>query len=159
MSPLPLTQNSESKLTLCLKKRGPHRWTEHLEVYPSFHTCISPKKRLMPPTVSLTENRPETVESLFLAYRLTGDPKYREWGWTIFKSFDKHCRVPSGGYASIEDVQKLPAKQLDRMETFWLAETLSGWPFSLFRSRGCTLWWWWTESLIVGCRISVSVVR
>ena len=69
--------------------------------------------------------RPETVESLFLAYRLTGDRKYREWGWQIFQSFNKHCRVSTGGYTGVEDVQAVPAKKLDRMETFWLGETLS----------------------------------
>ena len=69
--------------------------------------------------------RPETVESLFLAYRITGDPIYREWGWDIFQSFQKHCRVTTGGYAGIEDVQVVPPVQLDRMETFWMGETLS----------------------------------
>lgn len=69
--------------------------------------------------------RPETVESLFLAYRSTGDQKYRDWGWQIFQAFQKHCRVESGGYAIIKDVQILPAEQEDRMETFWLSETLS----------------------------------
>lgn len=69
--------------------------------------------------------RPETVESLLLAYRSTGDAKYREWGWQIFQSFNKHCRVSTGGYAGIEDVQVVPATKLDRMETFWLGETLS----------------------------------
>ncbi|ORY35384.1 glycoside hydrolase [Naematelia encephala] len=68
--------------------------------------------------------RPETVESLFLGYRATGDPKYREWGWQIFQAFQEHCRVADGGYAGIEDVQVVPAKKLDRMETFWLGETL-----------------------------------
>ncbi|WWC71716.1 uncharacterized protein I206_105674 [Kwoniella pini CBS 10737] len=68
--------------------------------------------------------RPETVESLFLAYRSTGDEKYRQWGWEVFQAFEKWCKVSSGGYAGIEDVQTVPPKQLDRMETFWLAETL-----------------------------------
>ena len=27
----------------------------------------------------------------------------------------------------IEDVQQLPPKQIDQMETFWLGETLSEW--------------------------------
>ncbi|GFZ49357.1 Mannosyl-oligosaccharide 1,2-alpha-mannosidase [Saitozyma sp. JCM 24511] len=68
--------------------------------------------------------RPETVESLFLAYRATGDEIYREWGWKIFQAFQKYCRVPTGGYAGIEDVQVDPPVLLDRMETFWLGETL-----------------------------------
>jgi hypothetical protein len=48
--------------------------------------------------------RPETIESLFIAYRLTGHPQYREWGWKIFQSITKHCRVPSGGYSGIKNV-------------------------------------------------------
>jgi mannosyl-oligosaccharide alpha-1,2-mannosidase len=45
--------------------------------------------------------RPETVESLFTLYRVTGDEKYREWGWNIFKSFERWSRVESGGYTSL----------------------------------------------------------
>lgn len=69
--------------------------------------------------------RPETVESLLLAYRTTGDERYREWGWRIFEAFRKHCRVESGGYAIVKDVRFDPPLQEDRMETFWLSETLS----------------------------------
>ena len=29
--------------------------------------------------------RPETVESLFVLWRVTGDAQYREWGWHIFR--------------------------------------------------------------------------
>jgi hypothetical protein len=85
--------------------------------------------------------RPETVESLMLAYRVTGDEQYREWGWQIFESFNKHCRVPTGGYAGIEDVQKVPAKQVDRMETFWLGETLSKSKCPLAPSEGVSIGW------------------
>ena len=60
-----------------------------------------------------------------LGYRITGDPIYRRWGWQIFQSFQKHCRVDHGGYAGLEDVQVDPPKLLDKMETFWLGETLS----------------------------------
>jgi len=68
--------------------------------------------------------RPETVESLFLAYRLTGKEKYREWGWNILRSIEKYCRVSSGGYASILDVDSKDSRKDDKMETFFLAETL-----------------------------------
>lgn len=61
--------------------------------------------------------RPETVESLFIAYQQSGDPIYREWGWEIFQAFEKHCKVESGGYASIDDVDSDEPEQLDRMET------------------------------------------
>lgn len=62
--------------------------------------------------------RPETIESLFLAYRLTGDNRYREYGWAIFQAIERHCRIPSGGYASVLDVDRLPVKHEDKMETF-----------------------------------------
>ncbi|KAF8707997.1 Glycosyl hydrolase family 47, partial [Rhizoctonia solani] len=68
--------------------------------------------------------RPETVESLFLAYRLTGDPKYRHWGWNIFQSIEKHCKVSTGGYATVLNVDKLPVSWDDKQETFLLSETL-----------------------------------
>ncbi|GAA5821417.1 hypothetical protein JCM11251_004613 [Rhodosporidiobolus azoricus] len=77
-----------------------------------------------PPIDARNILRPETVESLFVAYRLTGDPIYREWGWDIFRSFVKHCRLPDGGFASIRDVDQVPVEHEDRMETFWISETL-----------------------------------
>lgn len=68
--------------------------------------------------------RPETVESLFIAFRLTGDQRYRDDGWRIFQSIQKHCRVETGGYASIINVDENPAQKEDKMETFLMSETL-----------------------------------
>lgn len=68
--------------------------------------------------------RPETVESLFLAFRLTGDSRYRDYGWSIFQAIEKHCRIASGGYASILNVDEVPVKHEDKMETFLMSETL-----------------------------------
>jgi endoplasmic reticulum Man9GlcNAc2 1,2-alpha-mannosidase len=65
-------------------------------------------------------NSPETVESLFYAYRLTGDRRYRDYGWSIFQSIEKHCRIPSGGYATIFNVDALPVEHEDKMETFFV---------------------------------------
>ncbi|GLB43628.1 putative glycosyl hydrolase 47 family protein [Lyophyllum shimeji] len=67
---------------------------------------------------------PETVESLFLSYRLTGDQLYRDHGWNIFQSIEKHCRLSSGGYATIVNVDEVPVRHEDKMETFWMSETL-----------------------------------
>lgn len=67
--------------------------------------------------------RPETVESLFVLYHLTGDPVYREWGWEIFQAIEKHCRV-KGGYGGIRDVRKPNPLTEDKMESFFLAETI-----------------------------------
>ncbi|KAK9829091.1 hypothetical protein WJX72_003851 [[Myrmecia] bisecta] len=68
--------------------------------------------------------RPETMESLFIMYRVTRDVKYREWGWHIFRAFEKYCKVDSGGYTNLDSVLQVPPKRRDKMESFWLAETL-----------------------------------
>ncbi|ORX54910.1 seven-hairpin glycosidase [Hesseltinella vesiculosa] len=72
--------------------------------------------------------RPETVESLYVLYRLTGDQKYQEYAWEIFEAIEKNCKTPSG-YAAIMNVDWLPGpqelerNQADSMESFLLAET------------------------------------
>ncbi|ODQ83033.1 glycoside hydrolase family 47 protein [Babjeviella inositovora NRRL Y-12698] len=72
--------------------------------------------------------RPETVESLFVLYRITKDPIYRRWGWEIFQSFKKHSQyIHEDGevtYTSLKDVTTDPPVKKDEMESFWLAETL-----------------------------------
>ena len=45
--------------------------------------------------------RPETVESIFVLYRLTGKPEYRDMGWNIFQAFEKYSKVASGGYMAL----------------------------------------------------------
>ena len=68
--------------------------------------------------------RPETVESLFILHRLTGDNKYREWGWEIFQAFEKHTKLTEG-YSSISDVRSPQRPGIkDKMESFFLGETL-----------------------------------
>lgn len=71
----------------------------------------------MPPIDSRNILRPETVESLYIGYELTGDPTYREWGWNIFEAFRKHCRTADGAYAGIDDIDSDDPKKIDRMET------------------------------------------
>lgn len=68
--------------------------------------------------------RPETVESLFIAFRLTGDVRYRNYGWEIFQAIEKYCRIETGGYASILNVDDVKSRLEDKMETFLLSETL-----------------------------------
>jgi hypothetical protein len=65
--------------------------------------------------------RPETVESLFIMWRITKDPVYRKWGWEIFKAFREHCEyAPGEGFMSIQNVNENPPPQRDHMESFWL---------------------------------------
>ncbi|KAJ7044147.1 glycoside hydrolase family 47 protein [Mycena alexandri] len=84
----------------------------------------SQKPDELPPYDARYMLRPETVESLFLAYRLTGNEKYRTWAWDIFQAIERHCRVETGGYATIINVDEVPSRQEDKMETFMMSETL-----------------------------------
>ncbi|KAL8679658.1 MAG: hypothetical protein Q9186_004069 [Xanthomendoza sp. 1 TL-2023] len=69
--------------------------------------------------------RPETVETLFYMWRITGEEKYREWGWEMFRSFVNHTQLDGdAGFTSVENVLEVPPKLRDNMESFWLAETL-----------------------------------
>ena len=102
--------------------------------------------------------RPETIESLFYMYRITGDETYREWGWEIFKSFMKHTAVvdydyhhrrgsgSSGpdastrtngrivGFTALEIANVVPPLKKDSMEGFWMSETLK-YLYLLFSER------------------------
>ncbi|KAG0341585.1 hypothetical protein BG000_008644 [Podila horticola] len=66
--------------------------------------------------------RPETVESLWILYRLTGDKKYQDQAWQIFMALERNCRTDIA-YASLKDVNKIGSHD-NRMESFFLAETL-----------------------------------
>ena len=68
--------------------------------------------------------RPETMETMFYLWRFTGDQQWRDWGWDIFRAIDRWCKVDTGGYAGIKEVNvKTPIKD-DLQQSFFLAETL-----------------------------------
>ncbi|KAF5567517.1 class I alpha-mannosidase 1B [Fusarium napiforme] len=71
--------------------------------------------------------RPETIESLYYAYRATGNRKYQDWAWEAFEALNRMCKV-EGGYTGLKSVMKTKddktRKFVDKMESFWLAETL-----------------------------------
>lgn len=65
--------------------------------------------------------RPETAESLFYMWRITGDAQYREWGWDMFRSFVNHTAVADGGgFTSLSDASVEPPGVRDNMESFWM---------------------------------------
>jgi mannosyl-oligosaccharide alpha-1,2-mannosidase len=67
--------------------------------------------------------RPEAVESIFVLYRITGDKSLQEAAWKMFNAIQKLTETKYGN-AELEDVRvKYPSKT-DRMESFWMAETL-----------------------------------
>ncbi|CAG8519795.1 11584_t:CDS:2 [Acaulospora colombiana] len=59
--------------------------------------------------------RPETIESLFILYRVTGDKKYQEHAWEIWQSIEKWCKT-STGYSGIYDVDSTSIIKNDSME-------------------------------------------
>ncbi|KAI5121758.1 hypothetical protein M0805_009571 [Coniferiporia weirii] len=69
--------------------------------------------------------RPETIESLYVMWRTTGDEIWRERGWQIFLAIEENCRMEIG-YASVGGVDRrtpdlmLP---LNEMPSYALAET------------------------------------
>jgi hypothetical protein len=67
--------------------------------------------------------RPETAESLFILNQLTGDPIYRDWAWEIWEAIDRECRTKTG-YGALRHVNNRNAGVDDRMESFFLAETM-----------------------------------
>ncbi|GMI97539.1 ALPHA-MANNOSIDASE IB, alpha-mannosidase 1 [Hibiscus trionum] len=74
-------------------------------------------------TVSTKWNilRPETIESLFYLWRLTGNKTYQEWGWNIFQAFERNSRIETG-YVGLKDVNT--GLKDNMMQSFFLAETL-----------------------------------
>lgn len=67
--------------------------------------------------------RPETFESYFVMWRLTKDPKYREWGWEAVQALEKYCRVP-GGFTGLHNVYLVDPPQDDVQQSYFFAETL-----------------------------------
>ena len=56
----------------------------------------------MPPKL-LASHRPEAVESFFVMWYYTRDPKWREMGWKVFEAFERHAATPSG-WTALPDV-------------------------------------------------------
>ncbi|KAJ7876397.1 glycoside hydrolase family 47 protein [Mycena leptocephala] len=71
------------------------------------------------------KQRPEVLESNFMAWRLTGDTKYLDHAAAAIASFNKFLPPPDGvAFASLNDVNN-PARGLfDMTESFWFAEVL-----------------------------------
>ncbi|XP_039596706.1 mannosyl-oligosaccharide 1,2-alpha-mannosidase IA [Polypterus senegalus] len=67
--------------------------------------------------------RPEVVESYMYMWRLTHDPKYREWGWEAIQALEKYCRVDAG-FSGIRDVYSTTPNYDNMQQSFFLAETL-----------------------------------
>ncbi|KAI9062605.1 glycoside hydrolase family 47 protein [Trametes sanguinea] len=77
--------------------------------------------------------RPETIESIYIMWRTTGNPVWRERGWAIFQALEREAKTPTG-YASLKKVTQSPAPQSDDQPSYFLAETLK-YLYLLFRNE------------------------
>jgi mannosyl-oligosaccharide alpha-1,2-mannosidase len=101
------------------------------------HTCYQMYKQspsgLAPETAEIGETirpvdrgnrmRPETLESLFYLYRITGNETYKQWSSEIFNAINSNARTEYG-FATVADVTAVPVELVDSEETFVGAETL-----------------------------------
>ena len=67
--------------------------------------------------------RPEAIESVFILYRVTGNTSLLDTAWNMFTAIERHTATDLAN-AAIDDVTADVPRQSDRMESFWLAETL-----------------------------------
>ena len=84
--------------------------------------------------------RPEAIESVFYMFRLTGETKYQDIAWDMFRAIEANTKTEFGS-AALQDIMKTPPEKSDSMEvsleyltrvrqaltspqSFWLAETL-----------------------------------
>ena len=110
-----------------LKKHG------HLFVQPSSGddqnklAAILNVTRLSPGFLAYEDSRyilrPEAIESVFIMYRITGDIKYQDAAWHMFQRIRKHTKTDVAN-AAIKDVSMTVPEKDNRMESFWMAETL-----------------------------------
>ena len=67
--------------------------------------------------------RPEAIESVFVLYRLTGDTDLLDSAWRMFTNIERNTRTEYGN-AMISDVKIDRSAKENKMESFWMAETL-----------------------------------
>ena len=109
----------------CKKSPFDCPWNEH-----EFNAAQESQPEKLPQPFLKVERRgyllrPEAIESVFIMYRVTGDPVWRERGWEMFTAIRDATRTKYG-HASLSDVfvSGSDANKMDKMESFWLSETL-----------------------------------
>ncbi|BFZ59148.1 hypothetical protein YB2330_000152 [Saitoella coloradoensis] len=90
---------------------------------PTFKTASNANgevERIVDPKYIL---RPEAIESVFYMWRITGDKKWREKGWKMWKAIETATRS-STAHSAISNVDSKTPVLTNSMESFWFAETL-----------------------------------
>jgi mannosyl-oligosaccharide alpha-1,2-mannosidase len=77
-------------------------------------------------TADYAFSRPEAIESVFVLYRITGDPTLQDAAWRMFESIN-NATYAEYAHSAIADVtipEGKTTEKLDECESFWMAETL-----------------------------------
>ncbi|KAL8837541.1 MAG: hypothetical protein Q9176_005597 [Flavoplaca citrina] len=90
------------------------RWVASADRIPPGFSAIKDRRYIL---------RPEAIESIFIFYRMTGEKKYQDAAWRMFTAIENYTRTDIANSA-IDDVTAETPGKADRMESFWLAETL-----------------------------------
>ncbi|KAL8730150.1 MAG: hypothetical protein Q9166_004233 [cf. Caloplaca sp. 2 TL-2023] len=90
------------------------RWVAGQDRLPKGFSSIKDRRYIL---------RPEAIESVFIFYRITGEKKYQDAAWRMFTAIENYTRTDIAN-AAIDDVTAETPGKDDRMESFWLAETL-----------------------------------
>jgi len=59
--------------------------------------------------------RPETLESVFYYYRLTGDKRYQDLAWKLYLGIERYAKT-NAGFTRIDNVDQVPARVQDFQE-------------------------------------------
>ncbi|KAG0750042.1 hypothetical protein G6F57_007316 [Rhizopus arrhizus] len=79
--------------------------------------------------------RPETIESVFYYYRMTGDKMYQKLAWQLYLAIDKYTKTKDG-YTAIGNVDDTTSQAENFQESFLFAETMK-YLYLTFTSKDC----------------------
>jgi mannosyl-oligosaccharide alpha-1,2-mannosidase len=121
-----LTDSCAATYTATLIGIGPETWTwEDVNLFEE--EDVEEDKFIRDNGFNITnpsyDLRPEVLESLYYAYRATGDKKYQDWSWNAFKAINATCRTGSG-FSAINNVNAPHGGSfVNFQESFMFAET------------------------------------
>lgn len=113
------------------------QWTLALELTETCHQAASRTRTgLLPQRFIFTEHEeastalvtvgiltPELAESYFILWRLTHEPKYREYAWQLVMAIYEHCRTENG-YAQVQNVNRVPTIKNNVQLPIFISATL-----------------------------------
>ncbi|KAF2201723.1 class I alpha-mannosidase-like protein [Delitschia confertaspora ATCC 74209] len=103
--------------------------TRHVEEFHDMQRLIR-EYGLIPGFTEISDRRfllrPEAIESVFIVYRITGDPKLQEAAWRMFQVIQNATEtdLANSAIADVTCPRGEETEKLDSCESFWMAETL-----------------------------------